>query len=90
MENLFVLKALRQSISTVAEKLMPYGFIRIHGSELVNTWFMVEIKPYSAGKYGLRVKGGKKFAVTRVTKRISNVLQNSGSVAGRSLPNSLP
>jgi DNA-binding LytR/AlgR family response regulator len=55
---------LRESISTVAEKLKPYGFIRIHRSALVNTSFVVEIKPYSAGKYGLRVKGGKEFAVT--------------------------
>jgi len=56
---------LRESISMVAEKLKPYGFIRIHRSALVNTSFVVEIKPYSAGKYGLRVKGGKEYAVTR-------------------------
>ncbi|MGA7293718.1 MAG: LytTR family DNA-binding domain-containing protein [Terriglobales bacterium] len=56
---------LRESISLVAEKLKPYGFIRIHRSALVNTSFVVEIKPYSTGKYGLRVKGGKEYAVTR-------------------------
>jgi two-component system LytT family response regulator len=55
---------LRESISMVAEKLKPYGFIRIHRSALVNTSFVVEIKPHSAGKYGLRVKGGKEYAVT--------------------------
>jgi two-component system, LytTR family, response regulator len=55
---------LRESISIVAEKLKPHGFIRIHRSALVNTSFVVEIKPYSAGKYGLRVKGGKEYAVT--------------------------
>jgi DNA-binding LytR/AlgR family response regulator len=55
---------LRESISVVAEKLKPYGFIRIHRSALVNTSFVVEIKPYSAGKYGLRVKGGREYAVT--------------------------
>jgi two-component system, LytTR family, response regulator len=55
---------LRESISMVAEKLKPYGFIRIHRSALVNTSFVVEIKPYSAGKCGLRVKGGKEYAVT--------------------------
>jgi two-component system LytT family response regulator len=55
---------LRESISMVAEKLKPYGFIRIHRSALVNIAFVVEIKPYSAGKYGLRVKGGKEYAVT--------------------------
>jgi DNA-binding LytR/AlgR family response regulator len=60
---------LRESISAVAEKLKPYGFIRIHRSALVNTSFVVEIKPYSAGKYGLRVKGGKEFAVTSGYKK---------------------
>ena len=60
---------LRESISTVAEKLKPYGFIRIHRSALVNTSFVVEIKPYSAGKYGLRVKGGKEFTVTSGYKK---------------------
>jgi DNA-binding LytR/AlgR family response regulator len=60
---------LRESISTVAEKLKPYGFIRIHRSAVVNTSFVVEIKPYSAGKYGLRVKGGKEYAVTSGYKK---------------------
>jgi two-component system LytT family response regulator len=55
---------LRESISTVAEKLKPYGFIRVHRSALVNTSFVLEIRPYSGGKYGLRVKGGKEYAVT--------------------------
>ncbi len=55
---------LRESISVVAEKLKPYGFIRIHRSALVNTSFVVEIKPYPTGKYALRVKGGKEYAVT--------------------------
>jgi two-component system, LytTR family, response regulator len=60
---------LRESISMVAEKLKPYGFIRIHRSALVNTSFVVEIKPYSTGKYGLRVKGGKEYAVTSGYKK---------------------
>jgi two-component system LytT family response regulator len=60
---------LRESISTVAEKLKPYGFIRIHRSALVNTSFVVEIKPYSTGKYGLRVKSGKEYSVTRGYKK---------------------
>lgn len=60
---------LRESISRVAEKLKPYGFIRIHRSALVNTTFVVEIKPYSTGKCGLRVKGGKEFAVTSAYKK---------------------
>ena len=60
---------LRESISRVSEKLKPYGFIRIHRSALVNTTFVVEIKPYSTGKCGLRVKGGKEYAVTRAYKK---------------------
>jgi two-component system, LytTR family, response regulator len=60
---------LRESISRVAEKLKPYGFIRIHRSALVNTTFVVEIKPYSTGNYSVRVKGGKEYAVTRAYKK---------------------
>jgi two-component system LytT family response regulator len=59
---------LRESISVVAEKLEPYGFIRIHRSALVNTSCVEEIKPYATGKYALRVKGGKEYAVTRAYK----------------------
>jgi two-component system, LytTR family, response regulator len=60
---------LRESISRVAEKLKPYGFIRIHRSALVNTTFVLEIKPYSRRKCGLRVKGGKEYAVTSAYKK---------------------
>src|SRR5580698_6593422 len=60
---------LRESISVVAETLMPYGFIRINRSALVNTSFVLEIKPYSTGKYGLRVKSGKEYAVTNGYKK---------------------
>ncbi len=60
---------LRESISTVAEKLKPYGFIRIHRSALVNASFVVEIKPYPTGKYGFRVKGGKEYPVTSGYKK---------------------
>jgi len=60
---------LRESISMVAEKLKPYGFIRIHRSALVNTSFVSEIKPYSTGKCGLRVKGGREYAVTSGYKK---------------------
>jgi DNA-binding LytR/AlgR family response regulator len=60
---------LRESISRVAEKLKAYGFIRIHRSWLVNITFVVEIKPYSTGNCGLRVKGGKEYAVTRAYKK---------------------
>lgn len=60
---------LRESISAVAEKLEPQGFIRIHRSILVNTSFVEEIRPYSTGEYGLRVKSGKEYTVTRTYKK---------------------
>ena len=60
---------LRESISRVAEKLKPYGFIRIHRSALVNSTFVVEIKSYATGKCGIRVKGGKEYAVTNSYKK---------------------
>jgi two-component system, LytTR family, response regulator len=60
---------LRESISELAEKLKPYGFIRIHRSVLVNSSFVEEIKPYLTGEYGLRVKGGKEYTVTRTYKK---------------------
>ena len=60
---------LRESISVMAERLEPYGFIRIHRSVLVNTSFVEEIKPYSTGEYGLLVKGGKEYTVTRAHRK---------------------
>ena len=60
---------LRESISTVAEKLQPHGFIRIHRSMLVNTTFVEEIKSYSTGEYVLRVKGRQEYRVTRTYKQ---------------------
>jgi len=60
---------LRESISAVAEKLQPHGFIRIHRSMLVNTAFVEEIKPYPTGEYGLRVKGRQEYRVTRTYKK---------------------
>lgn len=56
---------LRESISVVAEKLEPFGFVRIHRSVIVNSAFVVEIQPYPTGEYGLRVKAGKEYTVTR-------------------------
>jgi two-component system LytT family response regulator len=56
---------LRESISVIAEKFEPFGFIRIHRSVLVNAPFVEEIKAYSSGEYGLVVKGGREYAVTR-------------------------
>jgi len=60
---------LRESISAMAEKLRPYGFIRIHRSVLVNSSYVEEIQPWLTGEYGLRVKGGREFTVTRTYKK---------------------
>jgi len=59
---------LRESLSVVAEKLKPHGFIRIHRSMLVNTSFVEEIRPWSTGEYVLRIKGGQELTVSRMYK----------------------
>ena len=60
---------LRESISVMAEKLKHYGFIQIHRSVLVNSSFVEEIKRLPAGEYGLRIKGGQEYTVTRSYKK---------------------
>jgi DNA-binding LytR/AlgR family response regulator len=59
---------LRESLSSIAEKLKPYGFIRIHRSVVVNISTVEEIQPLPTGEYRLRVKGGKDYLVTRPYK----------------------
>jgi DNA-binding LytR/AlgR family response regulator len=57
-----------ESLSSMAEKLKPYGFIRIHRSVVVNISAVEEIQALPTGEYRLRVKGGKKYLVTRTYK----------------------
>jgi DNA-binding LytR/AlgR family response regulator len=59
---------LHESLSSMAEKLKPHGFIRIHRSVVVNISAVEEIQPLSTGEYRLRVKGGKEYLVTRTYK----------------------
>ena len=59
---------LRESLSSMAEKLKPYGFIRIHRSVVVNISAVEQIQPLPTGEYKLRVKGGKEYLVTRTYK----------------------
>jgi DNA-binding LytR/AlgR family response regulator len=59
---------LRESLSSMAAKLKPYGFIRIHRSVVVNISAVEEIQPLPTGEYRLRVKGGKDYSVTRSYK----------------------
>jgi two-component system, LytTR family, response regulator len=68
---------LRESISTMAEKLSLFGFVRIHRSSLVNAAFVEEIQPLSTGEYVLRVRGGKKYTVTRTYKKNLHLLAES-------------
>ena len=58
----------RESLSSLAEKLKPYGFIRIHRSVVVNISAVEKIQPLPTGEYRLRVKGGKEYLVTRTYK----------------------
>src|SRR5262249_52545726 len=58
----------RESLSSIAEKLKPYGFIRIHRSVVVNISAVEKFQPLPTGEYSLRVKGGKEYLVTRKYK----------------------
>jgi len=58
----------RESLSSMADKLRPFGFIRIHRSVVVNVSAVVQITPLSTGEYRLRLKGGKEYLVTRTYK----------------------
>jgi DNA-binding LytR/AlgR family response regulator len=59
----------RESISTVEEKLNLHGFLRIHRSVMVNAALVEEIHPLPTGEYVLRVRGGREFTVTRTYKK---------------------
>jgi len=60
---------LRATISTLAENLRPYGFIRIHRSVLINSSWVQDIQACTSGEYRLRIKGGKEYSVSRTYKR---------------------
>jgi DNA-binding LytR/AlgR family response regulator len=57
-----------ESLSSMANKLKPYGFIRVHRSVVVNISAVEEIQPLPTGEYRLRVRGGKEYLVTRTYK----------------------
>jgi two-component system LytT family response regulator len=68
---------LRETISTIEEKLGRHGFVRIHRSVLVNAALVEEIQPSSSGEYVLRVKGGRAYTVTRTYKKNLQLLAQS-------------
>lgn len=78
---------LRESISVVAEALEPFGFVRIHRSVIVNSAFVEEIKPYPTGEYGLHLKGGKEYTVTRTYKENLKSLAEFWMGSGAFFPN---
>lgn len=68
---------LRETISTMEEKLSRHGFVRIHRSVLVNAAMVEEIQPWSSGEYVLRIKGGREYTVTRTYKKNLQLLAQS-------------
>jgi two-component system, LytTR family, response regulator len=60
---------LRESISTVEEKLSSRGFIRIHRSVLVNAAKVEEVRRLSTGEHSLRLRNGKEYTVTRTYRQ---------------------
>lgn len=60
---------LRESISVIEEKLKPYGFVRVHRSLLVNRAQVDEVKAWTTGEYGLRLKNGSEYTITRKYKK---------------------
>jgi DNA-binding LytR/AlgR family response regulator len=60
---------LRESISTMEQKLNLHGFVRIHRSMLVNAALVEEIYSLPSGDYLLRVRGGKELTASRTYKK---------------------
>ncbi len=54
----------RGTISGIAERLEPYGFIRIHRSVLINRAFVATIHPGVGHDYILRTRTGAEFHVS--------------------------
>lgn len=77
---------MRESISYLAKRLDPYGFIRIHRSVLINGAYVEELQPHLTGEYGLRVKGGKQYTVTRTYKKNLKALAEVWIGSGTFLP----
>jgi DNA-binding LytR/AlgR family response regulator len=61
----------------MAEKLQPYGFVRIHRSVLVNASAVEEIQSGTNGEYVLRISGGREYMVSRTFKNNLKSLAHS-------------
>jgi DNA-binding LytR/AlgR family response regulator len=60
---------LREQISNLANRLHPYGLIRVHRSILVNAAHVESIMPLVTGEYLLRISDGREYNVTRTYKK---------------------
>jgi two-component system, LytTR family, response regulator len=68
----------RDSISVIADKLKPYGFIRIHRSVVVNSAHVEHFSPLFSGEYSLTMRGGKRFTVSRTYKKNLRLMAGLG------------
>ena len=68
---------IREPISTLAEKLNRFGFVRIHRCVLVNVAYIEELRRSVTGVYLLRVSGGKEYSITRTYKNNLRFLAES-------------
>jgi len=53
----------------MAEKMVPFGFVRIHRSILIQPALRARSATLLTGEYGLRLKNGKDLTVTRTYKK---------------------
>ena len=76
----------RASISTLAQKLAPLGFVQIHRSVLINASWVAELRPGGTGEYVLRLERGNEYTVSRTyrdsLKRLAQAWVGAGSFAG--------
>jgi DNA-binding LytR/AlgR family response regulator len=56
-------------LPTLAEKLLPYGFVQTHRGVLVNSSWVHGIHPRSTGDYVLCTRGGKEYPVSITYKQ---------------------
>jgi DNA-binding LytR/AlgR family response regulator len=59
----------RGRISTLAEALLPYGFVQIHRCVLVNSSWVKGIHPRPTGNYVLCTRDGKEYPVSKTYKQ---------------------
>jgi DNA-binding LytR/AlgR family response regulator len=59
----------RDSMSAIAKKLRPYGFVQIHRSVLVNASQVQEIHHRAGGEYLVCTRGGKQYPSSRTYRQ---------------------